>query len=138
MAHFFFPITCMAALGAGLIYGKINQPPKPTAEPAAWSINDSHKDARVWILSNKRTSETCLVFKTRQVSGTTVALNVDQRCDNVFAGSELISVWQEDREGNVSLGDEQGNAIAEFAYSTETGLISISAEPGSLTLSPTS
>ena len=89
-------------------------------------------------MSHAKTNEVCLLYKTRKISANTSRLDVDPACNSVLWGSEDVNGWQQDAEGHVNLVDDGGRVIAEFAPGPEQTLISVTAEPGSLILSPSS
>lgn len=138
LANFLFPGLLATSLGAAIAYG-MTQPPiennAPEIMDAAFEMKSQNT---VWLLTNTHTDDICLLRKTRSVSVTTSQIDVDPACESVFPESSMVNVWQQDNEGTIVLGDDQGNALAEFSYTTEDGWLSITAEPGGLRLSPSS
>ena len=136
MANLLFPAASCTALLAGAAVA-LSPPLDENLHDASVEFRPTHKQ-RVWLLSAKGQDNVCLITRRRKVSNTTSTLDVDLSCPEVFRDSELIVVWQQDKQGNVTLADRQGNAILEFADNGQGALQSISGEPGKFVLSPNS
>ncbi|MEE9314242.1 MAG: hypothetical protein V3V02_06310 [Rhizobiaceae bacterium] len=133
MANLFVPITCLALLGGSLVYGDAKL---ENAKPHTEATVVEAQFAKTWLLTNDVTHDVCIVTKMRNVTINTSSVEIDPTCDGVIAASSYISVWQQDDKGNVTLGDDQGNAIVEFTFDEALGLISAKGSQEKLSLTP--
>ncbi len=139
MAQIILPAAFLSALVAGA--AAMSDRPSENArysEPTSLAFLEEVPTASDWIFSNKQDDGICLLRKTHRVSKSTATVEADATCSEVFPDIDLVSVWQQDEEGNVTLADETGNAIAEFSWDQQTGFTSISGEPGKYALTPNS
>ena len=134
MASALFPITGLAAIGAAIAFGMAQQP-APIHEPVEISASAPQR-ANTWMIENANGDDVCLITKTQRVSLSTMKIDVDPTCSNLIAGGSDIQVWQEDEQGNVYLGDERGDIIAEFSPAVDEKLSLPIWKQGKLTLTP--
>ena len=108
------------------------------SEPTSFAFLEEVPTASDWMFSNNSDNGICLLRKTRRVSKSTAIIEADATCADIFPDIDLVSVWQQDEEGNITLADDTGNAIAEFSWDNQAGFTSVSGEPGKYTLTPNS
>ncbi len=139
MAQVFMPAAVASALFAGAI--AINGAPQgsdPYSNSQDFAFMETVPVATEWLLVNKEEDAVCLVSKAQRLTASTSLINADATCTSVFPDIDLVSVWQQDKEGYLTLADEHGIGIAEFSWDRQKGFTSISGEPGKYSLRPSS
>ncbi len=136
MTNLVVPLTILALLGGSVVYGDAKLKDKHASVETTQSKQSFASVQNEWLFSNDTTQDICLITKTHRISSTTYLLDIDPTCEGVLTGSHEINVWQQDKQGNVSLSDEQGNTIAEFNYESKHGLTTMEDAKLKLYLTP--
>lgn len=137
MSNLLAPMAALVALSGGIVYGMV-QTPEPIEKPVANFKLPDHKSSQIWALSSQDSDEICIITKTDRISLGTTIIDVDPTCAELTASLLDIEAWQQDRQGNVSLVNDQGISIYQFTVSeTQTGSLK-STEQQNLELSPLS
>ena len=110
-----------SAIGLGLAYV---MPGGSAAAAAAIATTApaTPPSAALWMISNDVAGTGCEVRRGPRLSGATHALDLGRGCATVSERLAEAVVWNEDRDGSISLSDATGRLVVAFAPSEGRGM----------------
>ena len=136
MANLVFMLSSLTIVGTAIaVSGAL----APTQTPKTFgSVVQRPNTSNVWMLTNRKTDDVCIIYRTKKIASTTYLLDVDPACDRVFDGSDYASHWQEADNGHVTLSGANGYVFAEFSQNTNGELTTINPDANDILLTPNS